>query len=156
MKLVIYGILIAAAMLVPTRPLELGKLKPVEVIKIDVQGEMIRIETDTGDTGSAATLKSALQDLKATAPGIIYLDTAEYMLLPKGKEALLAQVRPYLKDSVQICCWEGEIDMKEVAAFLNAHSPENELKQYQKGMPIKTLVAENRRLKFEEKNIEIR
>ena len=155
MKMLIYGILIAAALAVPTRTLELGKLKPVEVIKIDVQGEMILIETDTGDSGSAATMKSALQDLKKTAPGIVYLDTAEYVLLPKEKEMLIAQVKPYLKESAQICYWEGEIDMKEVAAFLDVHSPENELKEYQKGMPIKTLVSKNGRLEFKEK-IEIR
>lgn len=152
MKRVIYAALVILAFLVPTVPQELGKLIPVEVIRIKTEEEMILIETDTGDVGAGDSLEPALRDLKATAPGTVYLDTAEYVLLPAEKEAILDEMIPYLKDTVRICCWEGEVDIKEVAAFLDVHSPNVDLEQYQKGKKVQILVAESGRLRLEEKS----
>ena len=154
MKRMIYGALVAAALLIPTTPQELGKLKPVEVVKLNKEEGMIRIETDTGDSGLGETVELALRELKETTPGTIYLDTAEYVLLSKQGEELLHQLSPHLKASVRICYWEGEIDLKETTAFLDAHKPRNEMKHYKAGMPLQTLSSENGVLKLKEKSVE--
>ena len=155
MKMVIYGILIAAALLVPTRPLELGKLKPVEVIRIEKRGQQVIIETDTGDSGHGKTVNQAVWDLRETTAGMVYLDTAEYILLPKD-ETVLKQVIPYLRNSVRLCHWEGEIKLEEVGEYLDVHRPSVRLKQYAERVPLQTLEAKNGRLRLREKNIEIR
>ena len=154
MKKIVYGALVAAALLIPTTPQELGKLKPVEVVKLNKEEGMIRIETDTGDIGQGETIEQALRELKATTPGTIYLDTAEYVLLPKQAEELLNQLSPQLKQSVRICTWEGEIDLNKASAYLDAHRPRNEMRHYKTGMPLQTLTSENGVLKLKEKTVE--
>ena len=138
MKRVIYGILIAGAMAIPTRPLELGKLKPVEVVRIDKRGEQILIETDLGDSGSGKTVAEAILDLKERTPGTVYLDTAEYALIPKD-ETILTQIAPYLQEKVRICHWEGEMEIERVAEYLDVHRPNVKLKDYQTGSLLQTL-----------------
>ena len=152
MKRIIYVALIAAAFMVPTVPQELGKLIPVEVIKIESGNDAVLIETDTGETGRGATVEMALQDLKATAAGTVYLDTAAYVLLPEGEEGLLVSLNPLLKDSVRVCCWEGAIKMEEVASYLAVHRPKTELKRNKRGMELPTLTTENGRLILKEKS----
>ena len=154
MKRIIYGALVAAALLIPTTPQELGKLKPVEVVKLNKEEGMIRIETDTGDSGLGETVELALRESKATTPGTIYLDTAEYVLLPKQEEELLHQLSAHLNPSVRICTWEGNIDLNEASGYLNAHKPRNEMKHYKAGMPLQTLSSENGVLKLKEKSVE--
>lgn len=155
MKMLIYGILIAAALAVPTRTLELGKLKPVEVIRIEKTGEMIRIETDTGDSGEGGTVNQAIWDLQETTAGRVYLDTAEYILLG-ADETVLNQISPYLKDAIRVCKCAGEIKLDETAVFLDVHRPKIKLKDYQKGMELQVLEEENGVLRLREKNIERR
>ena len=152
MKRILCAVLVIAAFLVPTTPQELGRLKPVEVIKVDVQGSQIWLQTDTEDTGQGGTVEQALADLRASASGTIYLDTAQYLLVPEGREDLIFQMTPYLKSTVQPCCWEGEVPMEKTARFLDCHSPEYTLKQYKPGMNLQTLIAENERLRLVEKD----
>ena len=156
MKKVLYGLLIAAALAVPTRPLELGKLKPMEVIRIDRQGEFILLETDTGDSGRGRTVEQAIWNLRETTAGTVYLDTAEYVLLPEQHDEVLTQLTPYLKKSMQLCRWTGEIELEKAAKYLDNHSPNMRLKDYRPGMPLKVLKGEKGGLRLQEKNIERR
>jgi len=151
MKKLLYCALVAAALAVPTAPQELGKLKPVEVIKISEDSGTVLIETDTGDAGRGETVELALWDLKATTPGTIYLDTAEYLLLPEGREELLSQLAPHLKDSVRLCLWDGEVDVTKTGEFLDAHDPGMKLKEYGPGQQLKVLTSEKERLHLREK-----
>ena len=150
MKIIIYGVLIAAALMMPTKPLELGKLKPVEVIQIDNRGGRIQIKTDTGDSGDGKTVELAIRDLQETTAGTVYLDTAEYALLPKDA-AVVEQMTPYLKRSVRLCQWEGEMKLDEVAVYLDAHGPKLKLKDYRMGMQLEILKEENGIMRLQEK-----
>ena len=152
MKRILCAALAVAAFLVPTTPQELGRLKPVEVIKVDVQGSQIRIETDTDDAGQGKTVEQALTDLRAGASGTIYLDTAQYLLVPEGREDLIFQMMPYLKRTVKLCYWEGKIPLEKAGKFLDCHSPELTMKAYQPGMKLPTLTAENDRMRLTEKD----
>ena len=150
MRIAVYGVVIAAALMIPTKPLELGKLKPVEVIQIDQQGDLIQIKTDTGDLGQGKTVELAIRDLQETTAGMVYLDTAEYVLLPKD-ESVVGQVSPYLKNGVRLCQWEGEMKLDEVAVYLDAHSPKIKLEAYRLGMQLEVLTEENGRIRLQEK-----
>ena len=150
MRIAVYGVLIAAALMIPTKPLELGKLKPVEVIQIDHQGDLIQIKTDTGDSGQGKTVELAIRDLQETTAGTVYLDTAEYVLVPKD-ESGVEQMSPYLKNGVRLCQWEGEIKLDEVAEYLDVHNPKMKLKGYRLGMELEVLKAEKGRIRLQEK-----
>ena len=57
----IYLLLVAGAFLFPKRPVELGKLIPVELILVEQEEGAYLVRTETGDVGRGITLPSAIQ-----------------------------------------------------------------------------------------------
>ena len=145
MKRIVYGLLVLAAMLIPTQPQELEKLKAVELIRISQEGELIRIETDTGDWGRGENITQAMENLKDTAPGTIYLDTTAFLLLQKDDPTWTRELGSYLKETVRVCLCEGEMKSEDAAEYLRVHPPEMRLLEYGKGNSVQVLTAENGR-----------
>lgn len=96
---------------------------------MDWHDDMVLIETDTGDRGSGATVAAALQNLKATTAGTIFLDTADFLIVTGDGMAAMEQVKPYLKGTVRVCRGEVKMDLEEAARFLVVHKPKIRLKE---------------------------
>lgn len=150
-KLIIYGALFIAALMIPTRATELGKMKPVETVCIYKDRNMVVIETDTEDMGRGKTVSDALLNLKETTAGTVYLDTATYLLVMEDAEPYIPEIAGYLKKTVWICGAEGEIEVKDAASFLSVHKPEVKLKDWRKGTELEVLKEEKGRLILTEK-----
>lgn len=144
----IYIVILAALLLAPVQRADVGKLRPIEVAFVYRSGEQIVLETDMGDRGVGTTGSEALQNLKDTTPGIIYLDTAEYLLMTADAQEAVEQLRPILKESVQICTAEPGVDLALVAQFLPAHGKLPQLKQWQTGTVLPHLTSLDKRLKL--------
>ncbi|MDO5153925.1 MAG: hypothetical protein Q4D50_11305 [Eubacteriales bacterium] len=118
-------ILAAAAAVVLMSPsrkeTDVGELLPVELLYIYKEESGIWVQTDTGDLGIGADLQSALKDLKETAPGKIFLDTADYLIITKETVDLLPQLWGILRPSTEVCL--GINADTQAAAFLSAHKP---------------------------------
>lgn len=110
---------------------DIGELAPVEVVWLSETAGQIYLETDTGDMGHGDTIQAALTDMKAAAPGTIFLETADYLIVEPGNEILLEQLYDILRPSCKVCAAQLMPNMKLVAAFLNAHEPQVTLRQYQ-------------------------
>ena len=149
-KLVIYGILLTAAVMVPSRTTELGKLKPVETLAIYQENGQVVLETDTGDIGRGGTVVKAIENLKETTAGIVYLDTADYLVIKHGGEPFVKYLASYLKDSVRICHGDKGIDIEKTAPYLSVHTPAVEIKDYHEGMALENLRLDHGRLLLEE------
>jgi len=82
-----------ALLLLPQRGTEVGKLLPVETLLIEKQAGQYRVSTDTGHTARDDSLEKAVDALRAEAPGILFLDTADGasvdMVVPMGQQFLL-------------------------------------------------------------------
>jgi hypothetical protein len=113
------------------RGTDIGELAPVEVVWLSETAGQIYLETDTGDMGHGDTIQAALTDMKAAAPGTIFLETADYLIVEPGSEILLEQLYDILRPSCKVCAAQLMPNMKLVAAFLNAHEPQVTLRQYQ-------------------------
>lgn len=115
--------LIAAAvlMLFPRHTSDIGELLPVELLYVDRDESGIWVETDTGETGRGESLTRALEDLKATAPGTLFLETADYLIVTRQSAELLPQLRKILRPATQVCL--GVNTDAGAAAFLSAHKP---------------------------------
>ncbi len=151
-KIVVYAALLAAALLLPSKGTDVGKLLPVEVLAVDQKDGWVVLETDTQDAGMGRTVKEAVENLKETTAGIVFLDTADYLLVsPQAADAVEA-LRPYLKKSVRLCTVEGQADLEAAAAFLAVHPPRTRLKAYRDGMNLQTLRCENGRMILTEKS----
>lgn len=147
-KGLIYGALLAAALAVPTDAVELGKIKPVETVSIRMLEGNVIVETDTEDSGIGATIEDALQDLRETTAGAIYLDTAEYLIVDQECLDQLPALSRVVKPNVRICERRGDVDVKEAGVFLREHSPKMRLKNWKQGEKLQVLEGENGRMKL--------
>ena len=119
-----YGLLLALALATPVERTDLGKMKPVEVIELGYSGGVVSLRTDAEDVGTGETVQQALEDLKATADGIIYLDTAQYLLITPAGEEHLPELASQLRPSVRIYSVREQLDLHKAAAFLRVHETE--------------------------------
>lgn len=123
MRIMLYITLAALALAAPVKRADVGKLRPVEVVSVSGGKGNYMIRTDTGDSGAGSTLEDAVNDLRDRAPGMIYLDTAEYLLLENepGDPAHLAEI---LKPNVRVCAAEPGISLEGSGIYLDFHRPE--------------------------------
>lgn len=146
----ITGILLITGLEIsPFRSTDVGKLLPVELVRVSQGPEGIRLETDTGNAGAGEDVAAALKDLKATASGTVFLDTADYLLVVPGAESVLQELTRYLRPTCGLCLENGEADLEDAAEFLRAHEPNTNLQAWQigeRGIPL--LSTEKERMKL--------
>ena len=77
-----------AAFLLPGKGTDVGTLIPVELVRLTAGDGTFVAAADTGDFGIGPTLEDAMADLAASAPGKVFLETADYLLLaPQTRES---------------------------------------------------------------------
>lgn len=142
----LYIVLLAAALLVPAERTDLGKLKPVETVLLYESDGFITVRTDTEDEGSGDTLEKAIQNMKQTASGVIYLDTADYLLVMEGAQVWIPELRGILKENVRICKAEGQVDVLLAASYLSVHKPKWTMETWESQAELQVLRVENERM----------
>jgi hypothetical protein len=137
-RIILYIIICALTLLIPVERMDIAKLRPVETVILQKQGDVVTIATDTDDSGQGTDALQALQNMKETAKGIIYLDTAQYLLVSEDAADLVQQLRPHLKHSVTLYKCELIVDTKEVSRYLDIHGNGPKLKVWKTGdsMPV--------------------
>lgn len=126
---------------------DIGTLQPVQTVRLSCVRGQVCMETDTGDVGVGEDLKSALEDMKGSASGEIFLDTADYLIISPACIDLLPAMNAYLRPSCAVCMEEGETSMEQVGLFLQQHTPETTLMKYRAGdRNLQTLVTREGRM----------
>ena len=130
MRKLIYLIILGLLVLTPVKRLDIANLQPVQTVAIYTEPGAVVLETDTHNVGRGASVTEAVANLEENTPGVIYLDTAEYLLVSKDAESYVDALRKYLKPSVKVGLWEvGEgIDM--AAKFLSEEKNLPKLKKW--------------------------
>lgn len=123
----------------PVKPMDIEKLRPVQIVSVYKENNWTVIETDTEDKGIGGTAKQALQNMKDTSDGVIYLDTAEYLLVTKDTEEATREIMEELKPSVRMCMTTGVEDLKQAVLYLKAHGGLPKLKAWVKGAELPVL-----------------
>lgn len=139
---ILYLGILAAVCWVGAPGTDIGMLIPVETVFIQKLEDEIVIETDSGDRGVGTTVTQAAKDLKQKADGVIYLDTADYLIINPEAEALLYQLQRNQKQEVSLCEAEGQIDVEEITPFLRAHKPKLRLRDWSSGVVLPRLKEE--------------
>ena len=143
----LYILIIAAVFFAPVETMNIGNLRPVQVVAIYQDGPQLVIETDTQDRGVGVTPQLALQNLKDTANGIIYLDTAEYVLMAEEAQQSVEALRGTLRGSAKVCKMQGKVKLENAADILAVHSKLPKLKHWNMGMELPVLgVFEDREI----------
>ena len=152
MRWIVYIAALALTLLAPVKRTDVGMLQPVEVICLQRRGEELLITTDTQDRGAGKTLAKAVENLKETTAGIVYMDTAEYLLIYPGCDLEAQRLKEYLKSNVRICRISQEMDLAEAALFLDVHKPTGHLGDWEIGEKPDELRIENGRFQLVENN----
>lgn len=113
------------------RGTDIGELAPVEAVWLTEKAGQVYLETDTGDMGRGDDVQGALRDMKAAAPGNIFLETADYLIVEEGREDLLVQLVDILRPSCKVCVMQSMPDLEKATIYLNVHEPQVTLRQYQ-------------------------
>ena len=145
MKLLLYIALLLAVCFLPVDGTDVGELIPVEVIAISEADGMVTVRTDTGDQGTGKDLHTAFDDLQVSASGVIYLNTAEYVLLEPGTEVWLDAAGIYLKGDTKVCGAQGGITLDAIANYLSVHHPGIRLEEVREVAEIPYITEENGR-----------
>ena len=145
MKILLYIGLLLLVCFLPVDGTDVGKLIPVEVIAISESDGMVTVRTDTGDHGSGEDLSAAFADLKDSASGVIYLDTAEYVLLEPGTESFVDIAESYLKGDTEVYVAQEGIPLDAIANYLSVHHPGIRLKEVREVAEIPCITEEDGR-----------
>lgn len=133
MLLAAAGIIVLLLGCMPFSGTDVAMLKPVESLLVTVEETGISVRTDTGDSGSGDRLDDAFEDMKRSASGNIFLETAEYLIVNEAAVSLLPQLWEYLRPGCGVCVAQGEVDMEKAGSYLNAHKPGCSLQDYRAG-----------------------
>lgn len=124
------AVLLAAVTVKPFRGTDIAKLQPVEVLRVSVEMGKVRVQTDTGDSGSGADLAAALKNLRQTTAGEVFLETADYLIVSEKALSLLPELTRYLRPGCAVCMELGTPALENVSVFLNTHTPKVSLQDY--------------------------
>lgn len=131
-RIILYCVLLAIALLIPIKKIDISNLEPIQAVKMDYQQGNMILQTDTGDVGVGENVQTALDNLKETSAGIVYLDTAEFLLVTENARDYIGHIKPYLKNRVRVCRWDGEGELTNAAKYMDAHKIGVQLKNWSK------------------------
>lgn len=143
----LYVAILIALFLIPLKQADVAKLQPVQTVCVYYNETDYVIKTDTGAEGRGVGIIEALADLVETTPAVVYLDTADFVLLSPNAQVAIEQLRGVLKDSVELYFYEGEPDLKEVSKYLEIHGKGTVLKMWKNGVKVPVLECQNSRIK---------
>ena len=131
-RIVIYCMILAAVCFVPVQKQDVASLEPVQAVWMSLEDEKVTLLTDTGDVGTGGTVQEALTDMKSKSTGIIYLDTAEFLLVTQQAQQKIPELAELLKGSVRVCLWEGQGEITDAALYIQARKLGIRLDKWQK------------------------
>ncbi len=111
-------------LLLPQRGTDVGELLPAEILLIEKDAGRYVITTDTGHSARGDSLETAMDALRDTAPGVIFLDTADYVLLTGETLDCLDVLPNFVRPGTKVYAAEGAADPEELGAFLRAQGPD--------------------------------
>lgn len=128
MRRIVYAVILVLTCFAPVKPLDIAELLPVEAVAVYTDGIQMVLETDTQNIGRGGTIEQALSDLKEKASAVIYLDTAEYLLVSEDAKFALEDLAKFLKPTVKVSDCDVRGRVKEASEYLRVHPKYKTLK----------------------------
>ena len=140
---ILYVLILNILWFAPLNRIDIADLEPVRAVWMSAEEGGVVLETDTGSRGTGQTVAGAFADLKETSPGIVYLDTAEYILLPESALAYIGELIPYVKQNTQLCLWDGEGELETAVKYARAHKIGTKIRHWKIGDKLPNLPPQN-------------
>lgn len=113
---------IATTGILPFDGTDVEKLHPVEVLVFQYNKGMLSVTTDSGLSGFGTDVRQVFEDLKLAAPGEIFLDTVNYVLLAPNCINEISSLYFYLRPACQVYLFEGEGKFTNIGEYLESHA----------------------------------
>lgn len=137
-RIILYILILILLWYAPVKGQSIAELEPIQAIWIGKEEGQILMKTDTEDQGKGRNVSEALENMKKESTGIIYPDTAQYLLVSEEAENVVPEMKKYLKGKVKVCLWEGG-DLAKAAEYVQAHKIGLLLKAWQPGVKLPNL-----------------
>ena len=121
MRRILYVLILAALFFVPLERVDVAELLPIKGVAMYMEGETVVLETDTEHVGKGSSVAEALADLKKTTPAVVYLDTAEFLLVSESATYRISELRSILKPTVKVCVCDAAGRVGETIDYLSVH-----------------------------------
>lgn len=121
MRFIIYIVILLSLFLAPVERTDVAKLLPIQAVAVYIEDGEVVLETDTEHKGDGADAEKALDSLRINTPAVVYLDTAEYLLVSKEAVSDVDPLRQYLKPTVKVCVCDAADNVKDAAKYLDVH-----------------------------------
>ncbi len=121
MRKLLYIVILGLLFLAPLERMDVAKLLPIQAVAVYMNDGAVVLETDTEDKGRGDSVSNALEDLKKATPAVVYLDTAEFLLVSEDAVTCVEELKNYLKPSVKVCVCAAAGRVKDVAKYLDVH-----------------------------------
>ena len=141
-RIPIYILIIALVFIAPVDRVDVGTLRPVEVVALCWEDGEMMIQTDTGDGGRGVDVESALQDMKRKTPAVIYLDTAKYLLIDIHAQQDAIALRKHLKSNVKVALFRDRIDLNNARKYLDVQADLKAFREWNPGDSVVILTSE--------------
>ena len=142
-------VLVAALGYMPFHGSDVAALQPVELIRVDYDAGIIKVQTDTGDMGKGETVAAAFADLKSTTAGEVFLDTADFLLLHPNALPFLQELTQILRPACKVCFVQEQVDLEKAAEYLRVKRENVTLQEYRTGKgSVPHLIVDEERLRL--------
>ena len=119
-----------ALLFVPLERVNVAQLLPIRAVAVYAEDGVVVLETDTKHLGRGETAEKALENLKVNTPNVVYLDTAEYLMVSNDTVNCVQELRDYLKPSVKVCVCDAAGRVEYAAEYLEIHGNLTKLKDF--------------------------
>lgn len=130
MRRLVYVLILVSLLFVPLNRVDVAELLPIKAVAVYMDGDSVVLETDTEHTGAGDTAEQALAALKKNTPAVVYLDTAEYLLVSEDAVSYVDSLRPFLKSSVRVGVCQAKGKVCDAAKHLEVHQKLPKLKDW--------------------------
>ena len=119
-RIIIYCIILGAVCLIPVQKQDVATLEPIQAVWMSEENGEVVLKTDTEDQGIGNNVQEALTNMKDQSTGMVYLDTAQFLLVTETAKHRIPEIANELKSSVRVCLWEGKGELADAARYMQA------------------------------------
>lgn len=141
--------IVTATGLLPFSGTDIAKLHPVEVLIVSRSEDGLHLKTDSGMAGKGKNVAEALQNLRLSSAGNIFLDTVNYLLIASDCTEEIITLWNYVRPACQIYYFNGEGDCEKIGRYLESHPSQTTVLGYLQGQvnaPLLILEGESIRI----------
>ena len=132
-RVILYIIVLLIALCIPVDRTDISNLEPIQAVWVSQENGEYIITTDTEDVGVGESIQQAIAEMKNKSEKIIYLDTAQYLLVNENSTAAINEITNHLKQRVRAGIWNGDGELARAARYMHTHRVGIKLKDYLPG-----------------------